>query len=160
MQIIQIMKIYAETFLYEAFQLITQHFIMEQNFEIQNGDITFFEKEIVIADNYIQQNIFYVVPNFLTIVYSLLLISSYRMTGQQLSLWWGIILLLLGIYNTIFMTFFRSRKKHIQNREVVSMVIKKNSRILNIKLNNGKLRQLLLNKDVHEDLITIIGTFN
>ena len=135
---------------------------MEQNFKIKNGSITFSEKGIVISDDFIKQYIINVSSHIITALSGVVLISNYRLTDHQLSLWAGTSFILLGLFNILFMTLRRTNKKHIENREVESMVLKKrfSTVFLNIRLNNGKLRRVQLKKEVPEDIIQIIATFN
>ncbi|SEA54963.1 hypothetical protein SAMN05443667_105206 [Flavobacterium gillisiae] len=134
---------------------------MEQNYIIKNGEITFDENKIVIADDSKEQIRIQLFSSICWTFYGTMSVLRYIKTGDEFLLWSG---LFIGIayFLILILTLLRTSKSQIENNEVHSIALKQRfgNVFIDIKLKNNKLRRVNLIGEIPEEIKNIITKFN
>ena len=117
---------------------------MKQTFKLKKGEILFDEDKIIITDDAKKQKWILTTILCFGAIYGFLTLSRFYNTGDQTSLWFGLLICLLNIL-VLIPWLLRSVRSQITLDEVKSMNVRQRSgnKFLDINLKNNRLRRVI-----------------
>lgn len=133
---------------------------MIQNFKFQNGELSFYEDKIVIADNDKKHYRFRLFTSGMWTIYGILSVLRYLRTGDQFLLWTGLIIGIGHFMILIWTLFLRTSKSEIRKSEILSIEMKQRfgNKFLDINLKGNKTRRINQIDNIFDELSQYIET--
>ncbi|MDY0104961.1 MAG: hypothetical protein RBS07_18660 [Lentimicrobium sp.] len=129
---------------------------MIQTFKLKNGEISIDSDRLLISDDFKKQKRNKLLSSGLWIFYGIISVLRFLKTGDQFLLWTGLI---IGIGHIVVftLTLIKTDKKELLFSEIKSIKEKKifNSRYIDIRLKNNKVRQLIP-QDNFKDILELL----
>jgi hypothetical protein len=133
---------------------------MIQTFKFINGELSFYEDKIVIADNVKKQYRFRLLASVTWTVYGILAVLRYFKTGDQFLLWTGLIIGIAHFMILIWTLFLRTSKSEIRKSDILSIEMKQRfgNKFLDINLKGNKIRRVNQIDNIFNELNQYIDT--